>query len=594
MRFESLELFDVRIDAIDEETAVEHVIENLDAGRGGWVVTPNVDQLRILNSRPDLRKLFSTADLSVADGMPLVWASRIRGEPLPQRVAGSHLIWSLAAAAAKSGNSIFLLGGDVRDVAVKAADNLKAKNPTLGIAGFYSPPHGFEHDANEMALIHGAIDRAKPDIVFCGLGFPKQELLIEDLRKKFPRVWFVASGASISMAAGERPPAPDWMQENGIEWVHRLRQEPRRLFHRYVIGDMPFALRLLGSSALHRIQRSGSAQTTGNDEGVVVLAWTKISARQEDLAHLLSGQVEIVYPERASQNSVVRYMLSAMQTIRFLRRGSYDVLIVTAPPVEAALVCAVFRRRTKPFLLDSHPGAFGLSGDAHSGRLQAVHRWLWRQAASVLVTTPELAKLVDDGGGLGLVFHEPPARWQEAEPELALPRAPAPEEPKRVCVPFIFTRDEPVEVLLSAARQLPDVEFRVTGNPDRLPQETIVPPNVTLVGFLDSKRFLKELAESDVVLVLSTEPQSVMRTAYEAIRLGRPLIVSKTEATLMYFPFAAHTENSGSAVSKAISTLLGEGADSIVRRTQEAREASQRVTDRQVAELRERIASVST
>jgi len=94
----------------------------------------------------------------------------------------------------------------------------------------------------------------------------------------------------------------------------------------------------------------------------------------------------------------------------------------------------------------------------------------------------------------------------------------------------------------SVARRLQNIEFRVTGNPDRLPDETAVPPNVTLVGFLGPERFLSEMKESDVVVVLSTERESVMRTAYEAIRVGRPLVVSKTEATLKYFPYALHAE----------------------------------------------------
>jgi N-acetylglucosaminyldiphosphoundecaprenol N-acetyl-beta-D-mannosaminyltransferase len=260
MRFDSLDFFGVRIDVVDERTAIEYVIGSIQAGRGGWVVTPNVDQLRVLHSRPELRNLVSTADLSVADGMPLIWASRIRGETLPQRVTGSHLIRSLTAAAAQAGLSIFLLGGTVHEVAVKAADNLKEESPNLGIAGIYSPPYGFESDPGEMARIREALAGANPDIVFCGLGFPKQEFLIEVLRQEFPQTWFVASGASISMAAGERPQAPKWMQDRGLEWIHRLRLEPKRLFHRYVISDIPFGLRLLASSAALRIRRLGAKQ----------------------------------------------------------------------------------------------------------------------------------------------------------------------------------------------------------------------------------------------------------------------------------------------------------------------------------------------
>jgi glycosyltransferase involved in cell wall biosynthesis len=213
----------------------------------------------------------------------------------------------------------------------------------------------------------------------------------------------------------------------------------------------------------------------------------------------------------------------------------------------------------------------------------------------VLVTTPELARTVQAGGGQALVFHEPPASWQEDQPaRIAADARPSTGSGRVVCVPFIFTRDEPVDVLVAAARQLPDVEFRVTGNPERLPKEIEIPPNVTLVGFLDSRQFLKELSDSDVVLVLSTEPQSVMRTAYEAIRLGRPLVVSETAATRQYFPFALHTENSGLAVAKAIRALLEEDAGASLQRTRSATEASERITEEQMAELRARIARASS
>jgi len=211
----------------------------------------------------------------------------------------------------------------------------------------------------------------------------------------------------------------------------------------------------------------------------------------------------------------------------------------------------------------------------------------------VLVTTPELASRVQAGGGEGLVFHEPPPRQSEDAPPHVPRDAAIATDSRRVCVPFIFTRDEPVEVLLAAARHLPDVEFRVTGNPDRLPREMEIPPNITLVGFLDRELFQKEIQDSDVVLVLSTEPQSVMRTAYEAIRLGRPLVVSDTKATREYFPYAIHAENSGSAVSTAVRTALEEGDDLSAQRSTSAAESSRRITEEQMTGLREAIAGAS-
>jgi len=327
------------------------------------------------------------------------------------------------------------------------------------------------------------------------------------------------------------------------------------------------------------------------DADVCVLAWTRISARQSDLAQQLGGDTKIVYPEgRASNNKVVRYLLSAKETVAFLRHAAYGVLIVTAPPVETAMLCALFRRRSKPFILDSHPGAFGLSGDTHSERLQFLHRWLWRKAECVLVTTPELADLVGRGGGRGLVFHEPPPPWSTQE-FASISGEQESETRSRVCVPFIFTRDEPVDTLVAAARLIPSVEFRVTGNPDRLPTTIEIPENVTLLGFLDSKQFLQEMHDADAILVLSTEPQSVMRTAYEAVRLERPLIVSDTAATRRYFPHAVHTATTGHAIFESVQQLMAEPVPTRKDRTALALAISTQTTDGQMAELRERIAA---
>jgi len=257
MNYSTLTLFDVRIDVLDEATAVEHIIERSRQGHGGWVVTPNVEQLRCLSGQEKLRQLVSSAELSVADGMPLIWASRIQGSPLPERVSGSHLIWSLTEAASGAGHSIFLLGGTSSDIASRASRVLMDTYPSIRIAGSYSPPYGFEDSEHELELIRKVVAKEEPDIVYCGLGFPKQEALIQDLRKILPHAWFIACGASISMVAGERTAAPSWMQRYGFEWMHRLRQEPVRLFKRYILRDIPFAFRLLGTSALCRVQNSG-------------------------------------------------------------------------------------------------------------------------------------------------------------------------------------------------------------------------------------------------------------------------------------------------------------------------------------------------
>jgi N-acetylglucosaminyldiphosphoundecaprenol N-acetyl-beta-D-mannosaminyltransferase len=241
----------IEFDPISEEAAVSAAIGGLEQGRGGWIVTVNLENLRLASRSAQTRGLVSQADLVVADGQPLIWAARIQGTPLPARVAGSNLIWSLSAAAAGAGRSIFLLGGEP-GAAEAAALALRARSPELSVAGVSCPPHGFERDVAERERIAREVSAAKPDVVFVGLGFPKQEQLIQELRSHLPGAWFVGVGISISFAAGYVRRAPGWMQSLGLEWAHRLRQEPRRLASRYLVHGPPFAARLLGSSALAR------------------------------------------------------------------------------------------------------------------------------------------------------------------------------------------------------------------------------------------------------------------------------------------------------------------------------------------------------
>jgi len=239
----------VDFDALSEQQVVTRIIGDSDDGRGGWVVTPNIDICRQVSRDPAARALISGASLVVADGMPLVWASRLRGDPLPERVAGASLIFTLSEAAAASGKSVYLLGG-APGVPARAAANLTRRYRGLLVAGAHSPPFGFDRQPGGIEAIAARLARAKPDIVFVGLGFPKQERVIAALAPDLPAAWFIGCGAAIPFAAGTLPRAPHWMQPLGLEWTHRLITEPGRLFHRYLVDDVPFALRLLATSAL--------------------------------------------------------------------------------------------------------------------------------------------------------------------------------------------------------------------------------------------------------------------------------------------------------------------------------------------------------
>jgi N-acetylglucosaminyldiphosphoundecaprenol N-acetyl-beta-D-mannosaminyltransferase len=190
-----------------------------------------------------VRELVSGVDIVVADGMPLVWACALQGTPLPERIAGSTLTVTLTAAAAQAGASVFLLGGNPGS-SERAAQRLMELNPGLDVAGTLCPPFGFENRFDGFDLIVTSLRDADPDIVFVGLGFPKQERLINELREILPRAWFVGCGVSFSFIAGEFKRAPELVQKVGFEWLYRLAQEPRRLARRYVIEGLPFMVAL--------------------------------------------------------------------------------------------------------------------------------------------------------------------------------------------------------------------------------------------------------------------------------------------------------------------------------------------------------------
>jgi N-acetylglucosaminyldiphosphoundecaprenol N-acetyl-beta-D-mannosaminyltransferase len=188
----------------------------------------------------------------------LIWATRVAGTALPERVAGSDLIWSVSEAASHRDISVFLLGGNPV-VAERAASALLKRYSGLEIVGTLCPPFGFEDDVKELNRIQREVKEAAPQIVFVGLGFPKQDLLIARLREILPCVTFMGVGISFGFVAGELRRAPSWTQGLGLEWLYRLQQEPRRLGRRYLVRGMPFALWLLASAAWHRVSAGGGS-----------------------------------------------------------------------------------------------------------------------------------------------------------------------------------------------------------------------------------------------------------------------------------------------------------------------------------------------
>ena len=240
---------------LDHRTLITDFLEGASEGTGGWVVTPNVDILRQFTTSDESRELILAASHRVADGLPIVWASRLAGVPVPERIPGSDLVLTMPDAAGRAGLSVFLLGGNP-GVAAAAAAQLEARFPGLPPVESYCPPYGFEDDPDELERIKEALRCVRPALVLIGLGFPKQERLIRLLRSELPETWFVGVGISLSFLAGEQPRAPAMVQRLGLEWMHRLAHEPRRLFRRYIVHGLPFGLRLLAWALVARFGRA--------------------------------------------------------------------------------------------------------------------------------------------------------------------------------------------------------------------------------------------------------------------------------------------------------------------------------------------------
>jgi len=199
-----------------------------------FVVTPNVDHAVLFQEHAGLRKAYADAALVLADGMPVVAAARLLGHPLPERVAGSDLAPALFAAAEQRGTlRVYLLGAGL-GVAERAAANIATHWPAVEVVGTYSPPLGFEYDSNENERILARIAAVQPDILIVGLGAPKQELWVQKHRGQIRANVALCIGATIDFLAGEKKRAPRWMRRLGLEWLHRVGSEPRRLLKRYL------------------------------------------------------------------------------------------------------------------------------------------------------------------------------------------------------------------------------------------------------------------------------------------------------------------------------------------------------------------------
>ncbi|HLH33074.1 MAG TPA: WecB/TagA/CpsF family glycosyltransferase [Alloacidobacterium sp.] len=232
----------IRVDRITLEDAAARIasaVRRRSSGAPLLIMGPNAHLITVAQRDARFFHALNASSLNVPDGISVVLASRLLGRKISHRAPGGELMERLCEEAARSGLSVFFLGG-LPGAALYASCRLQRRYPALSVAGVYCPPRGFERNPFERAQIHQLLTDAAPDLLFVAFGAPKQEIWMHENCSTLPIGAAMSVGAAFDTQSGLRKRAPVWTHKLGIEWLYRLMREPRRLWRRYLIGNAHF------------------------------------------------------------------------------------------------------------------------------------------------------------------------------------------------------------------------------------------------------------------------------------------------------------------------------------------------------------------
>jgi N-acetylglucosaminyldiphosphoundecaprenol N-acetyl-beta-D-mannosaminyltransferase len=231
---QTVDVLGVPLALTDYDEMLDWIDAMVASRRRGYLCACNVHTVTAARTDPELRaSLESSLALNVPDGQPLVWAINTLGHSLPSRVYGPDLMLRACERAVEAGHRFYLYGGHNQGALVQLALNLRKRYPGVKIVGGYSPPHRPLTD-EERAAVAAEINGSHADVVWVGIGVPKQEKWMAEMRPRLEAPVLLGVGAAFDFHAGRVPQAPSWMQESGLEWAYRLTREPRRLWKRYL------------------------------------------------------------------------------------------------------------------------------------------------------------------------------------------------------------------------------------------------------------------------------------------------------------------------------------------------------------------------
>ena len=233
---DSITLMGCRIDNLSMEETLDRIGEFIRSGQPHQHVVVNVDKLVKASRDAELRRIINDCALVNVDGMPVVWASRLLGKPLKERVAGIDLFEALMRRASEAGWRVFLLGAR-KDVVSAVAETYQRRYPGLVVAGWRD---GYWQGESEEAAVAEQVRASRADLLFVAISSPKKEQFLGRWQAQMRIPFAMGVGGTFDVAIGRVRRAPAWMQRAGLEWFYRFLQEPRRMFRRYFVEDMAF------------------------------------------------------------------------------------------------------------------------------------------------------------------------------------------------------------------------------------------------------------------------------------------------------------------------------------------------------------------
>lgn len=233
---EKVNVLGIHIDNYTLQEALDRAEEIIRIGKPEYYACINLNQIVLYKENDRFRNITDHAGLLTVDGQPVMWIAKLLHTPIKQKLPGADFMQEVCKMAAQKGYRVFILGG-APGSAEKAVENLKKTCPQLQVAGTYSPPFGFEKDPEETQRINAMLKKSNADLLFVGLGSPKQDIFIDENKNIYQIPLSFSIGIAIDYCAGNIKKSPKWMSDVGLEWFYRFCQEPRRLFKRYFVDS---------------------------------------------------------------------------------------------------------------------------------------------------------------------------------------------------------------------------------------------------------------------------------------------------------------------------------------------------------------------